>query len=280
MERHPIPRQITTFEFKLIGFLTLKQFLYLIAFILVGAVLFFIFPIPIINVVMAVGTALIGVVLAFVPIYNRPADQVFKDFINAIRSPTQFVYKKDNQPIYFLDKLVFAGNPHILVSHIKSNEKLTTYLQKKPVTGDGEKNAKIHHLLSKPSLSLHLPFNKKSPPPASSQSVLKTPPTSSPPKAAPAPLSTHKPFLIGVVKNNRKISLPGILIYIKDDQGKIVRLLKTNPHGSFATFQPLPPANYLVEAKDPSGSYFFDTMNLSVTDNQLKKLEFISKEML
>src|SRR5450830_869986 len=49
MEQHAIPRQITTFEFKLIGFLTIKQFIYLLIFIPIGLLIFYTFPIPILN---------------------------------------------------------------------------------------------------------------------------------------------------------------------------------------------------------------------------------------
>jgi F-type H+-transporting ATPase subunit alpha len=52
MEQHPIPRQITTFEFKLIGFMTLKQFLYILISIPAGFVVYKVFPIPILNIVM------------------------------------------------------------------------------------------------------------------------------------------------------------------------------------------------------------------------------------
>jgi len=266
-----VPRQITTFEFKLIGFLTLKQFLYLLASISVAAVVFFVFPVPLVNIVLAGLVVLGGAVLAFVPIYDRPADQLVKDFINVLRSPTQFVYKKNNQPLYFLDKLVFVNSPHILVSHIDSEEKLTAYQDGKNKLVDKDRKNKVHQLLSQPRKLVH---SKPLPTPPPSPSVKEQ-------KKEEAPVgSLRKPFLIGVVKNNRQIPLPGILVYIKNSQGVTVRLLKTNPHGSFATFQPLPRGDYLIEIKDPSGGYFFDTMKLAITDSQLKKLEFVSKETL
>ena len=273
MDQHPIPRQITTFEFKLIGFLTLKQFLYLVASISVAIALFFVFPIPFINIILAGLAVLIGVVFAFIPIYDRPAEQLFKDFLNAICSPTQFVYKKNNQPLYFLNELVFTSNPHILVSHIESKEKLARYLQSKTKKVSNSRKNQLHQLLSQP-----IPPSKPKPPFQKSTPVAPSQSTSSSPTKTPS--SLHKPFLMGVVKNNREIALPGILVYIKNNKGKVVRLLKTNPHGSFATFQSLPRGDYLIEIKDPSGGYFFDTMKLAITDSQPKKLEFISKETL
>jgi hypothetical protein len=51
---HPIPRQITTFEFKLIGFLTLRQFIYLVIFIPAGYLTFILFPIPLLNILFGI----------------------------------------------------------------------------------------------------------------------------------------------------------------------------------------------------------------------------------
>ena len=273
MDQHPIPRQITTFEFKLIGFLTLKQFLYLIASISVAVVLFFVFPIPFINVILMGLVILVGVVFAFIPIYGRPAEQLFKDLLHAIFSPTQFVYKKNNQPLYFLDELVFTNNPHIIMSHIESKEKLASYLRSKTKKVGNSRKNKLHQLLSQPtSPSEPKSLSKKVTPAIPSQSTS--------PSTTKLSNSLHKPFLMGVVKNSREIALPGILVYIKNNKQKVVRLLKTNPHGSFATFQSLPKGNYSIEVKDPSGGYFFDTMKLAITDSQPKKLEFISKETL
>jgi hypothetical protein len=87
-------------------------------------------------------------------------------------------------------------------------------------------------------------------------------------------------FFTGVVKNHKLIPLPGILVYVKDGQGQTVRLLKTNPHGVFATFNPLLPTEYVFEIKDPNNNYFFDTMKINVEKQNLKPLEVYSKEMI
>jgi hypothetical protein len=49
MDLHPIPRQITTFEFKLIGFMTVKQFGYVLLAGVVGYLFFLAIPIQILN---------------------------------------------------------------------------------------------------------------------------------------------------------------------------------------------------------------------------------------
>ena len=70
------------------------------------------------------------------------------------------------------------------------------------------------------------------------------------------------------------------MIYVKDDKGDTVRLLKTNPHGVFATFSPLPKGQYVFEPKDPRSSYFFDTMKIPVDQATQKPIEIFSRELL
>jgi hypothetical protein len=71
-----------------------------------------------------------------------------------------------------------------------------------------------------------------------------------------------------------------ILIYVKDTKGTPVRLLKTNPHGIFATYNPLLPGEYTFEMKDPKNIYFFDTMKIGIQEHNAGNIEIVSKEML
>ena len=70
------------------------------------------------------------------------------------------------------------------------------------------------------------------------------------------------------------------MIYIKDKSGRLVRILKTNHNGVFASFHPLPEGNYSFEIKDLGQKYFFDTMNFDLKSVQQKPLSFYSKETL
>jgi len=271
---HPIPRQITTFEFKLIGFLTLKQFIYLVIFIPAGYLAYALFPLPLLNILVGIMVGGIGFALAFVPVNDRPLEIWIRNLIKRLTSPTQYFYKKQNQPLYFLQDLFFVADPHRVIAHIQSQKMLNQYLaQKQPQPNQtlNQKKQQINQLLSSPPSLLAI---KKQKPVAKSSSpqAINNP--------IPSPSSLKKPFLTGVVKNNKMIPLSGILIYIKDQSGKVLRLLKTNPHGVFATFNPLAAGEYLFELKDPQGGYFFDTMKLKVESKNQKPLEFFSKELL
>ncbi len=280
MEQHPIPRQITTFEFKLIGFLTIKQFIYLAVFIPAGILMYLIFPIPLLNILLAVIVGGVGAALAFVPINDRPMDIWIRNFFKRLTSPTQYQYHKNNKPLYFLQNLLFVSDPHRVMAHIESQEKLSQYLAKTSPRSFGTKKQDISMLFHLPTSSL-APQKKTGtkPGPGVGASVqnLKPPATQD---SAAQPAKPKGPFFTGIVKNHKLIPLSGIMIYVKDDKGSVLRLLKTNPHGVFATFSPLPKGEYSFEIKDPNNNYFFDTIKIKVEDINQKPLEFYSKELL
>jgi hypothetical protein len=97
MEQHPVPQNVTTFQFRLIGDMTIKQFGYLaggaiLAYIMYKLPLPFFFTWP-----LAVLSAVGGIGLAFVPIEERPMDVWVLSFIKSIYSPTQYIWSKHAQ---------------------------------------------------------------------------------------------------------------------------------------------------------------------------------------
>lgn len=111
MEAHPIPQNVTTFEFRLIGDMTLKQFMYL-AFGMVVAYINFVFlanSIPLIAWPIIIISSSLGVAFAFLPISDRPLDHWLGAFIKAVYSPTKRVWAKaghayQNDP-FFIKRL-------------------------------------------------------------------------------------------------------------------------------------------------------------------------------
>lgn len=271
MEQHPVPRQITSFEFKLIGFMTLKQFLFLIAFVPIGVLVYFIVPIPIIRHLLGFLVAMVGVLIAFVPINDRPMDVFIKNLFKRLMSPTQYTYLKHNPPIYFLNKLYFLSDPHHVFSHIDSQEKLNKYLAEHQVPVEPDHTPqRVRGVQQALKGAKNMPVAKGTPIGGGMR-----------PAAAgiqPAAAQKH-PYLVGVVRTRRETALPGILIYIKDAASRPVRLLKTNPNGVFATFTALPPADYIIEVKDPKNAHFFDTIKVHLP-LAARSLDIISRELL
>ena len=94
MEQHPVPQNVTTFQFRLIGDMTIKQFGYLAG----GAILAFIsykLPLPFFFTwPMIVLFALLGFGFAFVPVEERPMDVWVLSFLRNVYSPTQFIWHR------------------------------------------------------------------------------------------------------------------------------------------------------------------------------------------
>lgn len=273
MEQHPIPRQITTFEFKLIGFLTIKQFIYLIVFIPIGFIVYYVFPVPLLNILFGIITGALGFAFAFIPINDRPMEVWIRNFFKRLTSPTQYMYHKANQPLYFLRNLYFVSDPHRVIAHIEAQEKLAAYLSAKnpqPLAGTQKKQG-VNSLFQMATSAL------TGKPPIKHEAV---PQQNTQTQVMPAVSDVKKPFFTGVVKNHRLLPIPGVLIYVKDEKGNVLRLLKSNPHGVFATFNPVPPGEYQFEVKDANNSYIFDTMKLQVGPENMKPFEIYSKELL
>ena len=101
MQQHPVPQNITGFEFKLVGFLTLKQFLYLAG----AGVLCFIFFLAapgFTKWVFITPIALLGAAFTFLPVNGVSFDKWLLMFIRTITSPSKRVWRKEPKEISFL----------------------------------------------------------------------------------------------------------------------------------------------------------------------------------
>lgn len=94
MENHPIPQDVTGFKFRLIGSITVKQFLYVLG---AGALcgVFFIMPISfLIKWPAIIFIASMGAGLAFLPIEGRPMDVMLINFLKALPAENRYVFHK------------------------------------------------------------------------------------------------------------------------------------------------------------------------------------------
>jgi len=95
MENHPIPQDVTGFQFKLIGNMTVKQFAYLAGGGVIAVLLFYL-PLPVLIKlpIMAICGGL-GAALAFLPVEGRPLDLMITNFVRDVFAPTQYMYVKE-----------------------------------------------------------------------------------------------------------------------------------------------------------------------------------------
>ncbi len=101
MEQHPVPQQISSYQFRLVGDMTLKQFFQLAAGLLV-ALLFYAAPLhPFIKWPIIAFSALTGAAFAFLPFEERPLEVWVFAFFRSIYSPTLFFWQKSEKPAVF-----------------------------------------------------------------------------------------------------------------------------------------------------------------------------------
>src|ERR1035437_9296003 len=133
MDNHPIPQDITGFEFKLVGNMTLKQFAYVAAGAIIGLV-FYAMPVPMIVripfVIISVG---IGAIFAFVPFEGRPLDVMIKNFLKAVFNPTQYIYQKMDARLLAENSLVSVPGGKKQSLNEASQKQLKDFLNSLPV---------------------------------------------------------------------------------------------------------------------------------------------------
>ena len=109
MEQHPIPQQISSYQFRLVGDMTLKQFFQLAGGALVSLILYASALPAIIKWPLMIFFALFGAALAFLPLEERPLSRWIIAFFTSIYSPTLFFWKKTiKNPSFFQEETALA----------------------------------------------------------------------------------------------------------------------------------------------------------------------------
>src|SRR3990167_6195970 len=101
-QEHPIPQQISSYSFRLVGDMTLKQFFQVAMGVVLG-LLTYASPLPpIVKWPVVALFVLLGVGFAFFTIEDRPLETWVVIFFKAIYTPTEFIWKKtDKEPVYY-----------------------------------------------------------------------------------------------------------------------------------------------------------------------------------
>lgn len=98
MEQHPIPQNISGFQFKLIGDMTIRQFLYLAGGVFLAYLSWQIDLPGVLKWTFATFLAGGGAAFAFMPVEERPLDRWLTSFLKSIYAPTQFLWQKKTLP--------------------------------------------------------------------------------------------------------------------------------------------------------------------------------------
>lgn len=129
-KQHAVPQNFMDVEFKLIGDLTMRQFSYLMIFGILSyvsaSVIVGIFKWP-----FAIFFALMGLGLDFVPVEERVMDDWVVNFIKAINTPTQRIWKKEPEIPSALayENINVVKQEMITLAPTSSRRKLEEYLR-------------------------------------------------------------------------------------------------------------------------------------------------------
>lgn len=113
MDNHPIPQDVTGFQFKLIGSMTVKQFGYVIFGVIIAGILYYL-PLQsgfaiLFKIIFIPIIGLSGFIMAFLPIEGRPVDVMLANFLKALFLPNQFVYHKTERLLNFATVATHKG---------------------------------------------------------------------------------------------------------------------------------------------------------------------------
>lgn len=101
MEQHPIPQNISSYQFRLVGDMTLKQFFQLAGGALISIIIYSLPLHPIIKWPFIIFFSLFGAALAFLPFQERPLEQWIIAFFRSVYSPTVFKWREVKGIQYF-----------------------------------------------------------------------------------------------------------------------------------------------------------------------------------
>jgi hypothetical protein len=135
MEQHPVPQHIASFEFKLFGNLTARQFITLI-FPLSIATLVYFSALPIlIRLPLTFTIGIFGAFIALVPVGGRSFDKWILAFIKAVSAPTQRVWVKEKRIPEFLSIVTTPPQKEMKIPQEiteRGRERMMAYLRSLP----------------------------------------------------------------------------------------------------------------------------------------------------
>jgi hypothetical protein len=264
MEQHAIPQPITSYEFKLVGEMTLKQFLkagggIVVALLINATKLVFFIKWPL-MILFGGG----GLALAFVPFQDRPLEKWIVAFIKSIYFPTIYTYKKRTNTDWLeidMTKAVKEEKKNKKEEFpIKDQDKVEEFIGSLPsVKGKEQPEDKkiIQKMTVKPEEKKHeVTIDKaiKTETDWRDQTTdlkLKKEKLEATGRASfgsiPMPDIPEIPnIVVGMVTDGAGKIAEGAILEILDAGGNPVRVLKTNALGQFRTSTPLANGQYLI----------------------------------
>lgn len=294
IQQHPIPQNVTAYQFRLVGDMTVKQFFQIGGGIAIGLFFYatklpFFFKWPIIG--LSVG---LGAGMAFLPVEGRPLDQWLLAFFKSIYAPTIYTWKKPGedsttpvQPVRQPTTLKPIAQTQAATNDITLPGNLTSGTRPQADVNKPKVNIStppVHGFtIPKPLPPLNIQAQPKTPTPQ-----VATAPTGSAPVNAdkvalpnmsarthnggvqpvfsqtlPIPSTPQTPnTIVGMTLTPDGHILESAIVEIKL-QGATVRATKSNKLGQFLFAQPLNSGNYQITAEKEGFKFPIFALNLS-----------------
>ena len=125
-KQHSVPQNIMSVEFKIIGDMSMKQFAFIAVPACIGFIMFIAHVSNYITIPLTGIFLLLGVLVAFIPIDDRPLDQWITNFLITIKKPTQRIWMREASGIPAV--LDIPKSPTIS----SSNKEIATFLYQNP----------------------------------------------------------------------------------------------------------------------------------------------------
>jgi hypothetical protein len=300
MEQHAIPQQISSYEFKLVGDMTLKQFLKAAVGIILAILINTTKIVVLVKWPLMLLVAGGGLALAFVPFEDRPLEGWIKSFIKSIYSPTIYTYQRKATKNWLdldLTKVTKEENTETASEReqkikIKSAfgenrfkqtvDILTTPKEKEEVKGEikiiekpivkeeikvVEEKIKENNLAATDWRETKTNLNLKSERlGATGNAVFGN---------IPMPDIPEIPnIVVGMATSNEGKIVDGVIVEIQDENGNPTRVLKSNSLGQFKTSTPLANGKYLIVAE--KDNYQFNRVNIEIKGEIIKPIRIIA----
>ena len=300
MAQHPIPQQISSYEFKLVGEMTLKQFFKAAA----GIILALLINATKIHVLLRwplmLASAGIGLAFAFIPYQDKPLEYWLVSFFKVIFTPTIYLFQKDSsQPVASgilieetrktKSKEEFDGKVRPLnnkgevkdfinnLPSVKSIKKTEKQQQEKKEEEKAQKVSQMETIIDlEDSLEPATEENWRD---QKANLNLKTEKLQATGKAVfgkiPMPDIPEIPNLVvGMVTDAMGKIIDGAIVEIQDQHGNSARVLKTNSLGQFRIASPLQDGEYLIICEYENHN--FDRVNINLNGNIVQPIRIIS----
>ncbi len=253
IKEHPIPQNITTYKFRLVGNMTLVQFLEVLG----GVGLAFVFwksPLyPILKFPLALSSASLGFLMAFVPLEERPLDVWLVSFIKKIYRPTLFIYHSlAHLPLY----QTYKPEKREEATKLIATNKLNSFLKKSSHLAGVSQNDLIHKYIDQlfQEETIESSFTKEEKREKKKTQLPKVPPSRLPIRRKKIVLVSSPPELVKKKEKKRVKKPPQVETILQTSLSPVKIEKKPTVKGTAPTFDTSLPRP--TKANLPSGIIF------------------------